>query len=144
MKKYELITELEVTPKKSKKLIDNFLLFFNEWEEYKDEFIGEEKIEILEDKNKWNESYLRKHISLLSTNFSKKRLEHIKEIIEYLYPNEIEEEQQEESTLKKKFIILGIILLIIISFILYQLQLIVDEAGQNQTVTVKDKNQIKK
>ena len=156
MKKYELIAELEVTPEKSKKLINDFLNHFNEWDKYEDEFIGEEKIKILNDKNKWNESYLRKHIALLSSNFSKERLEHIKEIIEYLYPYEIEE--QKESILKKKLVvILGIILiglvlifLIIFSGRLHQTQPI-NQMNQHQTkkdisknikqVKMKDKKQ---
>ena len=102
MKKYELIVELEVTPKKSKELIDEFLNNFEEWDEYKDEFIGSEKVEIIDDKDKWNEEYLRKHISLLSNNFSKKRLKHIKEVIEYLYPYNENEEDYEDNSLKKK------------------------------------------
>jgi len=104
MKKYELIANLEVNLAKSKDLIDKFLDNFDEWDKYEDEFINEEKVEIIKDKSKWNEEYLRKHISLLFSNFSKERLAHIKEVIEYLYreDDEIEEIEKESIFDKKK------------------------------------------
>jgi len=121
MKKYELITDLEVNPAKSKHLVDEFLSNFEEWDKYEDEFINEEKVRMIRNKSKWNEAYLRKHISLLSTNFSKERLQHIKEVIEYLYP---EEEIETESIFNKKKIILLIIILLIIFIILIVILLI--------------------
>jgi len=154
MKKYELISKLEVNPRKSLKLIEEFLKKFENWDEYKEEYIGNKKIEFSE-KN-WDEKYLYEHIAVLNSNFSKKRLEHIKKVIEYLYPNEIEE--QKESILKKKLVvILGILLiglilifLIIFSGRLHQTQPI-NQMNQHQTkkdinkninhMKIKDKNQ---
>ena len=144
MKKYELIVELEVTPKKSKELIDEFLNNFEEWNEYKDEFIGNEKIEIIDDKNEWDEEYLRKHISLLSNNFSKKRLKHIKEVIEYLYP--YEGEDYENNDLKKKLLMIVILVgIVLIGGILFEKmnQKKMEDTNQTKQVINKETNQIK-
>jgi len=140
MKKYELITNLEVNPEKSKQVIDEFLNHFDEWDKYKDEFIGKEKIEIIKNKDKWDGRYLRKHISLLSTNFSKERLEHIKEVIEYLYP---EEKIEEESVFNKKKIILLIIFIILLGIVVLFLSKFFQYYEQNTTKEKVEKNQTK-
>ena len=110
MKKYELIAKLEVNPRKSLKLIEEFLEKFDNWDKYKDEYIGDKKIEFLSEES-WNEKYLSEHIAVLNSNFSKERLEHIKEVIEYLYP---EEEIEEESIFdKKKMLLITLVILLI-------------------------------
>jgi hypothetical protein len=133
MEKYELISKLEIDPQKALKYIDEFLTNFNEWDEYKDEYIGNEKITIL-DKKYWNEEYLDKHTSLLFSNFSKERLEHIKEIILYLYSNK---EKENDEKVNSNFFFMMIMILIVIAMIITYLRM-----KNNQTVQIKNSKKI--
>jgi hypothetical protein len=144
MEKYELISKLEVNPKKALKEIDDFLTNFNEWDEYKDEYIGNEKITILENKEFWNKEYLDSHISLLFSNFSKERLEHINDIIKYLYSDYEDTKNMEMSSYaehsKKKLLIL---ILLIIAIIYIQKKWNHESKDLNTTKTESQKNIIK-
>ena len=60
-------------------------------QKYIDIFVKHDQKQLEEDKEKWNENYLFLEKGRLITNFSKERVEHIKNIIKKLYPEKNKE-----------------------------------------------------
>ena len=79
---------------KNSLLIDLSFKQFNEMSKYVKDIEGmydeheDKRCPFEEDKSKWDKDYMNKQLTRLVDNFSKKRIEHIKKVITYVYSNE--------------------------------------------------------
>ena len=79
---------------KNSLLIDLSFKQFNEMSKYVKNIEGmydehdDKQCPFEEDKSKWDKNYMNKQMTRVVNNFSKKRIEHIKKVITYVYSNE--------------------------------------------------------
>ena len=87
------INRLRIMMKKSL-LVDLSFKQFNEMSKYVKNIEGmydehdDKQCPFEEDKSKWDKNYINKQLTRVYDNFSKKRIEHIKKVITYVYGNE--------------------------------------------------------
>ena len=79
---------------KNSLLVDHSFKQFNEMSKYVKNIEGiydehdDKQCPFEEDKSKWDKKYMDKQLTRVVDNFSKKRIEHIKKVITYVYENE--------------------------------------------------------